>query len=280
MATELLDMGLTKEEIDILTNIGDQSLPAVIPLPDKAGDKTPKHRQKESKIKSSNKKKNTRRLEYLKSNDSGSDSSYESSDNCDFPRYPRGVPVHKQHVSKKIRGRGGPFDAISNIPHQYRHQQLTNSNTYGPNYTYDHFNKMERELNHLIQMTNSSQFRNDNIEKIWNQNNVDKNTSNAQSIVSERNNNSVPESSDIKNVKPIRQSPLATEKVEVHVDTAQVVDNNEKSYKNVLEGKLETLCLNQTDSATSSDSGKKKRKDVKLKTQLYIPPHLRKRNGK
>lgn len=272
MASELLALGLTLEEINAMSHMGD------LQSPDPSADQ--KHKQKKKNLKiSGTKKKNAKHVLYWKSSNSNdSDSSNGNSDDSSFfPQRSRGVSGFLN--SKTSSGRGGPFNP--NTPGFLQHQLVAGPlSTYGSvNNTFDRIDKMQRNLNPLLDMHNISQFRNDNIEKIWNPNNTPVKSSvviNAPSNFPETNNN-VPESLFEKE-EPVRESLNITE--EVNKETPEVVKSNEITYKDILEGKLETLSLTQTGSDSTSDTSKRKRKDVKIKTALYIPPQLRKRQGK
>lgn len=252
MASELLEMGLTMQEIEDLACFKDKSLTS----PDK---NKPKPVKKEPK----------KRGKYSK-DDSDSDSSYESGDRYDFPR---GVHNGINHVSMGIiGGRGKPFNPSTN---SYPGQAS------GLDQAYNQFNRMHKEIYPLLQNTCSAIFRNDVLEEKYNKTNI---TNGANGIV-ESDITSIGQDLPICSEKeipvakikePTRELSVQTEKKQEK--TAPTNKEPEKSYLDVVNRNMDQSNFGPNSESRCNVDDRRK-KDVKLKTQLYIPPHMRNRMG-
>ncbi|KAL1461879.1 hypothetical protein WDU94_013746 [Cyamophila willieti] len=291
MAEELRELGLTEEELENIAYVGNKSV-------SNTSTKTPKKlsngvKHKTVKKGSEDKKRQNKKshmVGYLKSPGSDSDSSYESSDN--FYSSPRGLEY--KYASCHIGGgRGKPFYPNAVNP-------CTPYNQGGAD-TYNHINRMTRELKPLIQgLTDSTMFRNDSIEEYWSQKkNIPKPASN--STLPEDKNYIIktqsdltetpiePKTSPVKNIgKPLNSNTNILTPVQPYKNALTNGNKNEtksSSDESSLNVKLDTFSIkissNNFDKVDTNVNGsnKKKKDDKVIKTQLYIPPHMRKRNA-
>ncbi|KAI5746546.1 hypothetical protein M8J77_004702 [Diaphorina citri] len=266
MASELLELGLTEEELNEIAYVGNKSIISDTPPP------CTENRLKQIRKNGSNEKKYNRKKNFESSYYSDSDSSYGSSDNFCFDSngngsfIPRGVKDFGQCTPNKACGRGKPFYPDSIQPYLLK-TQVTD---------YNHFNRMKQELNPLIEkMTDSALCRNEAIEMMWSQTKSSNTKSSCDSSImidseSKENDLSTDESSSSiiesssEQICQVKKSPT---KGKIS-DYASVTSISNGSYKNE----------SNNDNNNFSDSTRK-RKDIKIKTQLYIPPHLRRKNA-
>uniref|UniRef100_A0A8D8STG0 Uncharacterized protein n=1 Tax=Cacopsylla melanoneura TaxID=428564 RepID=A0A8D8STG0_9HEMI len=285
MAAEMRELGLNEEELKNVAYMGKESEST------NTSSKTPKKSSNELKHKKEKKgssekigyKKKRSFVEYLNSPGSDSDSSSYESSVGNLNSYPRGLQYDQSF--QDIGGRGTPF-----IPHAINNPHTVYSQGVDTHY---HINRMVRDLNPLIQRTDSSLFRNETIEDIWGATNKigPKTISNDSLAVNKKMESEItvlpiePKqfASPVNIGKPLNgfanhtpEQPYKNALINVHKSETNSSSSDESNVLRKFDRLSMTIPSNNCDNVDMDNSIRKKRED-RVKTQLYIPPHLRKR---